>query len=265
MKIPEYEWVQFAKPPLKLVVGQIQFTTLLRFEQKSFVAAFQQSLRVDYPKLSREPSVTLQLLPTGISQSAGEGLWRLSSRDNRWSVVLGESSLTLESRKYTSMKEFKQRFGQILKAAEETLEISDRLRLGLRYINEFRYPDANDIADWRALLNPEFVGFDAAGLLNGHVIQMLQNIQIHRPDGILAIRHGLLNGFAVVPLPQEQQVSGRFYYLDLDYSDLTENELDIQSTLDQMQEYNNVMYNFFRWTLGKTLYDHLEPQNAQAT
>jgi len=262
MKIPEYEWVRFAKSPLKLVVGQVRFTTMLRFEQKSFIAGFQQAIRDDYPKISREPTVTLQILPTGISQSPGESLWRLSSRDNLWSVVLGESSLTLEARKYSSLKDFKKRFGRILKAAKDTLEISDRLRLGLRYVNEFRYPDAEDIADWRVLLNPEFVGFEASSLLDGHVIQMLQDIQIRRSDGILSIRHGLLNGFAVAPLPQKQPDSGRFYYLDLDYYDMTECELDIPSTLDQMQEYNNIMYGFFRWTLGKTLYDHLEPQNA---
>lgn len=262
MKIPEYEWVQFAKSPLKLVVGQVRFTTILRFEQKSFIAAFQQAIRDEYPKISREPTITLQILPTGISQSPGESQWRFSSRDNLWSVVLGESSLTLESRKYSSMKDFKERFGRILKAAKDTLEISDRLRLGLRYINEFRYSDARDIADWRGLLNPEFVGFDASSLLDGHVAHMFQDVQIQRSNGILAIRHGLLNGFVVPPLPQQQSDSGPFYYLDLDYYDMTECELNIPSTLDQMQAYNNIMYGFFRWTIGKILYEHMEPQNA---
>jgi hypothetical protein len=46
---------------------------------------------------------------------------------------------------------------------------------------------------------------------------------------------------------------------------MTECELDIQATLDQMQEYNNTMYDFFRWTLGEKLYHHLEPRNAQRT
>src|SRR5260221_11257347 len=118
MKILDYEWVQFAKSPLKLVIGQVRFTTLLRFEQRSFIAAFQQAIRDEYPKISREPTVTLQILPTGISQSPGESQWRLSSRDSLWSVVLGESSLTLESRKYSSMKDFKKPFGQILNAAK---------------------------------------------------------------------------------------------------------------------------------------------------
>jgi uncharacterized protein (TIGR04255 family) len=98
MKLPEYEWVQLAKTPLKLVVGQVRFTTLLRFEQNSFIAGFQEAIRGEYPKVARESTVTLQLSPAGVHQDGSEGLWRFSSRDNLWSVVLGETSLTLEAR-----------------------------------------------------------------------------------------------------------------------------------------------------------------------
>lgn len=261
--LPEYEWVQFAKTPLKLVIGQVRFTTLLRFEQKSFIANFQEAVRDDYPKVARESTVTLQISPAGVDQNSGEFLWRLSSRDNHWSVVLGESSLTLESRRYSSMQDFLERFGRILEAAKDSLEISDRLRLGLRYVNEFRYPDASDIADWRALLNPEFVGFEASSLLDGHVSHIFHDVQIQRPDGILAIRHGLLDGFVIAPLPQQQPDTGRFYLLDLDYYDTAECELDIPEVLKQMYNYNTIIYRFFRWTLGKELYNYLEPLNAQ--
>ena len=263
MKLPEYEWVQFAKAPLKLVVGQVRFTTLLRFEQKSFIAGFQEAVRDDYPKVARESTITLQVSPAGIDRNASEALWRLSSRDNLWSVVIGESSLTLESRQYSSMQDFLDRFSRILEAAKASLEISDRLRLGLRYVNEFRHPDARDIVHWRGLLNPEFVGFEASNLLDGHVIHVFHDIQIQRPDGVLAIRHGLLDGYIVAPLFQQRPDTARFYLLDLDYYDTTEGELDIPIILEQMRGYNDIIYRFFRWTLGSEAYNYLEPLNAQ--
>lgn len=180
MKLPEYEWVRFANSPLKLVVGQVRFPTLLRFEQNSFVASFQEAVRDDYPKVARESTVTLQISPAGVDRNSNGFLWRLSSRDNFWSVVLGESSLTLESRRYSSMQDFLERFGRVLEAAKDSLEISDRLRLGLRYINEFRYPSASDIADWRELelLNSEFLGFEASSLLDGHINHVFHDVQI---------------------------------------------------------------------------------------
>ena len=257
MKLPEYEWVQFKKTPLRMVVGQVRFTIMPRFEQKAFIASFQEAVRDNYPKVSREHAVTFQLSSIGINPSPGETLWRFSSRDNKWAIVVGESAITLESRGYSSMSDFLKRFTTILESARETLEVNDRLRLGLRYINEIRYPDAESLTDWRTLLNPEFIGFDASSLLEGKVDHTLQEIQVERSDGTLAIRHGLLNSAVVVP--QEQPTSGHFYLIDLDYFDTTEDDLNIPATVKQLQDYNDVVYRFFRWTLGEKLYNYMEP------
>ena len=259
MKLPQYERVRLSKAPLRLVIGQMRFTIMPRFEQKAFIAGFQEAIRVHYPKVSREASVTYQLSPLGINPSQGETLWRFSSRDNQWAIVVGEAALTLESRTYSTMSDFLDRFTQILQVAKKTLDVTDRLRLGLRYINEIRYPYAETFAQWKALFNPEFASFDAAGLLDGKVEHTLQEIQVNRPDGVLAIRHGLLSGAIVAPLPQEQPASGRFYLLDLDYYDMTECDLDISATVKQLQDYNDLMYRFFRWTFSEMLFDYLEP------
>jgi uncharacterized protein (TIGR04255 family) len=259
MKLPQYERVRLRKAPLRLVIGQMRFTIMPRFEQKAFIAGFQEAIRAHYPKVSREASVTYQLSPLGINPSQGETLWRFSSRDNQWAIVVGEAAITLESRAYSTMSDFLDRFAQILQVAKKTLDVTDRLRLGLRYINEIRYPHAENFAQWRALFNSEFTGFDAANLLDGQVDHTLQEIQVNRPDGVLAIRHGLLSGAIVAPLPQEQPGSGQFYLLDLDYYDMTECDLDISATVKQMQDYNDLMYRFFRWTLSEILFDYLEP------
>ncbi len=262
MQLEKYGWVQFKKAPLRLVIGQIRFGILPLFEQKTFIAGFRDVVHSMYPKISREPTVSYQLSPTGISSSAGETVWRFSSRDNLWSVVVGESSLTLETRKYLSMDDFLKRFSQILDATVQTLEVTDRVRIGLRYINEIRYPNADTLFDWRSLLNPEFVGFDAATLLDGEVDHTLHETQLQRVNGILTIRHGLLKGTVVAPVPQGISVNEKFYLIDLDYYDTTECDLDISSTISQMQDYNETISRFFRWTLSKTLYNYLEPTSV---
>lgn len=259
MKLPEYKRVQFRKPPLRLVIGQVRFTIMPRFEQKAFIAGFQEAIRAQYPRASREASVTYQISLAGVNPNLGEALWKFSSRDNKWAVIVGESAITLESRAYSSANDFLDRFSHILKTATETLGVIDRLRLGLRYINEIRYPHAENFAQWRALFNPEFIGFDASDLLDGQVDHTLHEIQVNRLDGVVAIRHGLLSGTVVAPLPQEQPVAGQFYLVDLDYYDATECDLDIAATTGQMQAYNDLMYRLFRWTLSEMLFDYLEP------
>lgn len=259
MKLPQYEQVRLQNAPLRLVIGQIRFTIMPRFEQKAFIAGFQEAIRAHYPRVSREASVSYQLSPVGINPNPGEILWKFSSRDNRWAVVVGESALTLESRAYSTMSEYLDRFTQILQAASKMLGITDRLRLGLRYINEIRYPHTETLAQWRTLFNPEFAGFDAASLLDGKIDHTLQEIQVNRPDGVIALRHGLLSGAIVTPLPQEQSAAGQFYLLDFDYYDLTECDLDIAATVKQMQDYNDLIYRYFRWTLSEMLFNYLEP------
>lgn len=264
MSLPRYEWVQFKKSPLRLVIGQIRFTIMPRFEQKGFIADFQEAIRADYPKASRENVVTYQISPTGVNSDASNTAWRFSSKDLHWAVVINESALTLETRSYRSMQDFADRFQHLLEIGQDTLEITDCLRLGLRYINEIRYPTTTEtLKDWQELLNPKLVEFDAADLLSGQINHTLQEIQVSRPDGIFAIRHGLLKGTAVPPLPKEELIDGTFYLMDLDYYDNDEYDLDIPDTLKKMRNYNEIMSSFFRWTLSEKLYSYLEPNDAR--
>jgi len=262
MNLPEYEWVRFRKSPLRQVIAQMRFTIMPRFEKDGFIADFQEAIRDDYPKLHREPIVTYQLTSTGVSSGTGDTAWRLSSKDLHWAVIVSEAALTLETRSYYAMNDFVERFQRLLEAAQEKLGVADRLRLGLRYVNEIRYPGAKTLQDWQELLNPELVGVDAANLLAGEINHTLQEIQVKRPDGTFAIRHGLLKGTVVPPLPNEPSVGGRFYLVDLDYYDTDEYDLDIPDVVSKMWDYNDVMTRFFRWALSEKLYTYLEPDNA---
>lgn len=263
MDLPQNERIQFKKSPLRLVIGQIRFTIMPRFEQKGFIADFQEAIRTDYPKASREAVVTYQLSPTGINSDTSGIAWRFSSKDSQWAVIINEAALTLEARNYRLSNDFIDRFQHLLEAAQEILDITDCLRLGLRYINEVRYPAAETLGDWQELLNPKLVGFDAAQLLSGQVNHTLQEIQVSRPDGIFAIRHGLLSGVAVPPLSKEEPIGGRFYLLDLDYYDTNEYDLDIPDILKKMRNYNEMISRFFRWTLSEKLSLYLEPEHAR--
>src|SRR5260221_13999264 len=102
MKLPEYEWVQFRKTPLRLVIGQVRFTIMPRFGQKAFIASFQEAVRFDYPRVSREPTVTYQLSPTGLSPRPGAPFWRFPALVHRWAVVVGETAITLDALGYPS-------------------------------------------------------------------------------------------------------------------------------------------------------------------
>lgn len=258
MGLPNYEQILFRKSPLKLVVGQVRFPLVPRFDRSLF-QSFLETLRDEYPRPSREQQAAVQGSPTDVEQRPGEELWRFTTRDRFWSVVVGESAVTLEARAYSSISDFLSRFKRVLQVARDQLDVRERTRLGLRYTNELRNREAQTLNDWSGLLRQDLVGFAAAGVLDGRIEHMLQEVQVERPDGTVAIRHGLLKGTTVVPLPDEQPVGGPFYLIDLDYYDVSECDLDIEATVEQMRMFNDVLYRFFRWTLSEQLAAKLEP------
>ena len=264
MPLPHYKRVLFGKAPLRLVIGQVRFPLLFRFNEKPFLAPFQEAIQAEYPRVAQEQQVAVKFSGKGV-EPAGETLWRFSDRAGSWSAVLGEGALTLESRRYTSIDDFIGRFEKLLHAATKHLGVEDRSRLGLRFINEMRSADATKLSDWAELLNPKFVGFGgAAELIDGTIEHAFSEIQSKRPDGTLVIRHGLLTGTTVETRgPDRPGEQGPFYLLDLDYFDGNEVELDVTKTLDQIRAYNESIYQFFRWTLDKgKLHDQLEPRNG---
>jgi uncharacterized protein (TIGR04255 family) len=258
MSLPRYERVIFRKAPLALVLAQVRFPILPRFAEGGFVAPFLEALRSQYPRTERAQQVTIQLSPQGI-QPGGPGgtLWRLATRDERWTVVLAETAVTLEVRGYSAVDELLERFETVLRTAQATLGVTEQVRLGLRYVNELRHPAAHSLADWVRLLRPEFVGFAASDLVEGQVAQTLQEVQWQRADGVLAVRHGFLPETEKGSAPAI--ATGHYYLIDLDYYNTIETELRPDAVVTQLRAYNGVQYRFFRWTLGEALYEYLEP------
>ena len=262
MALPNYDYVVFTNAPVSLALGQVKFPILPRFGEAGFIAEFQEAIRSEYPRISRERQIALQLSMEEVKQDIGGMLWRFADRSNLLSVVVGENAITIEAQGYSSIEDFLSRFQRILSVASQTMGVSERTRLGLRYINELRHPDAKRFADWRRLLNPQFVDFKVSDLLVGDVERTLAEMQVRCIDGTLTIRHGLLTGTAIRPVTQSPQTDEPFYLIDLDYYDTTEQELDIHATIAQMRKYNGDLYRFFRWTLSDELFGYMEPKNA---
>lgn len=262
MPLPEFERVVFGKAPLTQVLAQVRFPVLPRFADGSFIAPFHDAIRADYPAVSRDQQVSLRMaLGEGLQTGISETKWRLATRDRSWVVTLGETALTLESTAYRDIDDFLRRFGAVLEIARKSLELEERVRLGLRYVNQIRHPDAKTLTDWSRLLRPEFVGFASSDLLGGDIEHMVQELRVTRDDGVLAVRHGLISGAEVMP-PGTIAPPDSFYLVDLDYFDATEIRLDTSQTLGQARGFSDFMYRLFRWSLGDRLFEYLEPANA---
>lgn len=262
--LPRVDRVLFRHAPIVLALAQVRFPVLVRFSEPQFIDEFNQAIRDEYPRSER--TIHVPALFSGEQAHAiGTTLWRFSSEDERWSLVLAENALTLEVRGYSSIDEFAGRFSTALRALVERLRPTRQTRLGLRYINEFRMPGAVTLADWQPFIRHEILGFGVAAtsLFGGATIRTArEDLELTLEDGSLVIRHGLQTGTTVDPREQDEPRTGPFYLLDMDRSDSAIQELEPDRIAGQLHAYNDTLYRFFRWAVLDPLYNALGPEHG---
>ncbi len=120
------------------------------------------------------------------------------------------------------------------------------------------HPNADSYKAWMDFLNPDLLGLGARGVLGGKVEQTIGEVLTHRGDGHLLVRHGFLKGSTITPTLNRPAKTGQFYLLDLDYYDETPVKFDVETPIEQMLRYNDILYRVFRWSIGDgELYQYL--------
>jgi uncharacterized protein (TIGR04255 family) len=260
--LPPYESERLMNPPLALVVAQIRFPPVLSIQtDDKALARFQDLLRDRYPYLSIGQQIGINIGVQGVEQQqTTTRIYQFADVGREWVVSLTVDSVALEARRYTDYDDFSERIMKLVAAIKEVFKIEVRLRLGLRYINEIRYPDASAIADWIPLIRNELLGLAANSDITSLITSSLQELSLHLPNGSLTIRHGYMpGGTTVAPLPGDTpKDEGPFYLLDFDTFD--EHGRDLNDTvLDELlSSYNHTMFQLFRWLVQDRLYDYLK-------
>jgi uncharacterized protein (TIGR04255 family) len=260
LDLPEVDRVLFRKAPLVLTVAQVKYPAAVRFGEQASLADLQEELANEYPIATKEQQVVLTVNIGGVEQSPGSSqLWRFSTPDRNWSVVVGQDAVTLEVRSYVKIEHFCDKLLRILGAIKQHIRPTYQLRLGLRYINEFRHEGAATMETWKELLNPDMLGLSA--LYAESVDHSYHEIRARFDDAVLVIRHGLLHG-SIAPVPGTSPGNNPYYLLDMDYFDETPVPWDSNRVIGQVREWNEVMYRLFRWAMSERLFKALEPHHA---
>lgn len=257
--LPMYDQVIFNNSCLELCLAQLKYPPIQRFQDDTYMLGIRDALATEYPLVATEQAMNIVVSPQGvIGQTPGASMLRFTSIDSRWSVLLSHELISLETREYSHVNEFSTRFSSILGHVNTHFKPRHQLHFGLRYINEFRYPQGDSYETWARLLNPDLLGLGARGVPGGRVEQTISEVRTRRSDGSLLVRHGFLQGTTIIPTQNHPPKTGQFYLLDLNYYDETPVTFDVQSPIEQMQRYNDILYRFFRWSIGESeLYQYL--------
>ena len=258
LDLPPVKRILFDRAPLVLTLAQVRYPAVIRFGEQSRLAALQDDLSKDYPDARPEQQMSVALNLGGVQQSqTSSALWRFSSLDGTWSVVVGQDAVTIEARAYEQIDHFAERVRRVLTAVEKHLGPTHQRRLGLRYVNEFRHEDGETMATWRGLLNQELLGL--SGHLGESVDHSFHEIRARTEDGVLLIHHGLLRGSSD-GTPEVAATNEPYYLLDLDYFSEDPAKWDKEEVIRRIRSWNDSMYRLFRWSMTPSLFEHLGPR-----
>lgn len=261
--------VQFRNPHLATVLAQLRYPVLPSFSNPDLIDKFFQAVRVEYPRSNRNvtfTSVGLGELPVQNVPNAVQ--WRFSAEDGRWALILTETALTIETRSYSQFVELLDRFSNAIRVLEQVYNPTLQVRLGLRFVNEFRVAQATSVSEWSKYLKSDLLGFPLIipqVFPDAHVQFARQELELSMPDGSLVIRHGLHTGTSVEPQeglisslePVDPQTS--FYLLDMDRSSQAACKISVPTVRNQLQEFDDQVDLVFRWALQPSLITILDP------
>jgi uncharacterized protein (TIGR04255 family) len=248
---PQVPRAIFRSSPLTLVAGQVQFEPILAISESSFIASFQEAIRASYPRVGRVSSVEMAVGPDGVeARPKSTNGWAFSSPDENATIGLDANSLALELRSYRTYEDFRAQFAQVLTTFLALVDVGERTRVGLRYVNHIRHDSPANIASWRDLVRPELLGLAASSDLaaDEYVMHSISETRYAEEESQLIVRYGYVH------LPSVAGPTGistaPAFLLDLDHFDVRRTPtIDADQVMNQLDYFHKDIHRVFRWAI----------------
>jgi len=255
MPFPESNRALYRRNPLKEVICQLRFPTILEVTAKSPVQ-FQNLVRQRYPfyteekpdlGLPKEVQDILQSLPlSGIQQTP---LHKFIVEEKTRFITLSQEFLAVSELKYERWNNFREEIRCAEQAFRAAYNPSFYSRIGLRYKNFINKKDLG-LADeaWDTLLNHSLIGVLGVSELAEEVTETQSQSLIKLSDiagGFVRIVHGLM------------KTDNSVYVIDADF--FIEKKENLDEAIRTLDQFNQLAARFFNWATSRVLRDALEP------
>lgn len=238
------------RAPLVLAVCQLRFPLVLGFSD-DVVRPLQVGLAGSFPDVEVEELQQVQFGADGITLTGQhQRLYRFRTHAKDWTVSVGPSALALETTAYRGFDDFIARWERVAQAAVETLDIQHQDRLGLRYVNELAAPRHARRDDLLALVTPELVGPVGAHERTQQLLKAWQELRFEQDDGVCTMQHGYA----------QRPDDGWAYVLDFDNYDETGRDIELETQMRTLAQYNHRTFELFQWAVNPQQFAAFEPE-----
>jgi len=254
---PHAERRDLVDPPIELILAQVRFPTLAELYESSGYVSFAKDIRAEYPKATPLHEVGIELAQGGARQIASTPVWKFEDITGEWTVTLTPEFLGLELKRYRHFSEFRDRFDHLWKRLVDLHRITNRTRLGLRYIDRF----ATD-KPMKLPLPPEWFELIEQSLFSMRRLDISMHPQAGQLVHSFAIKNNLyLTYRSAFKWGAAEDPNFREAVLDLDcYDPLGLETSNVANRLDDLKE---ISHNAFWWTFGQLL-TRMDPPHEPA-
>lgn len=213
----------FPSSPLALVAAEVRFNDSPRLRQQETIDAISIALEPVLPVQQQVQQQEIQVRSDGLPQVSQTNSRTFKNLSSTAIATLASDRLSLETTTYLHFPEFREQMLSCCRALVDAGVTPAIRRIGLRYIDEIRVPDAviSEIRDWSNWIDASLLGQLSLGPEGGTVVKA-EGAVTFRLSGRLglnfrfaAMPQGVVVSPAALVRPQFDQ-SQPFFVLDFD-------------------------------------------------
>ncbi len=239
--------LRLEQSPLVRVLCQLRWPDYAQLRNQLDGVAQELSIRLSesYPLISSEPEFSVTLTPAGLTQGAGNTVYRFADVEGRWRVSFGTGFISLETSQYTSRSDFAQRFGKLLESLSAATQVPAWNRLGYRYTNRLTEPrDLEKLSDY---FTDPVLGGHLLPLNDG--VRLVQNLteSVYRlQNENLLVRSARLDANQLID-PSLPPVGVESWTLDIDaFEETSPLRFDSGAIVQKLERLSSIGYQYFR-------------------
>jgi uncharacterized protein (TIGR04255 family) len=237
-KFPKVERKVFSHNYLDQVIIELRFPTLLSLKERE-PKDIQNSIREQFPLYS--PTQRMQVTPLGSTEP--EPIYQFADRKGDPYIELSSSNIVLIAKHYQSFQVFEEKIEFLIERCLPFIKTDFFTRIGLRYVNNIA-GIPNSLEGFNQWINPKLLS-SIGGEEMGSVGDMKCEITgLLEKGGTYKFKYGL-----------SPAQPNRSFVLDYDYGKL---DVDVDSSLETLNSFHDVHFDFFWWSLGDAAREALE-------
>lgn len=245
LNFPEVSDIHLKNAPLREVICQVRFPTILRIAHEEPVD-FQERIRGRFPALDVEQNVNVIVEADGAGREGAQQrvmvrpVYRFHDQDKVYMVTLNIDSYALSTENYSHWTGFSEALAYVADAFQAVYQIPYATRIGLRYVNTLGVgtTGVESFADVLDLIRDELTVMLKIDAIQAPETAM-QQIRIANNGDQLIFRHGLI---------REGSPAEPMFALDFDH--FIEGEIGLDDLLSRCDRYHRGIYSAFRWCIA---------------